>query len=837
MRILEVRDSFVKFEANKDIALSSFIEIKDNSKSYIAQIVQVKRSSEYNIAYAKILFIYDGDLQNYDGTLPSKEADIYEFSFKLLSNSFEYKTPVISGSFIGEGSNINLDKECFNKKTLISCESDANKQIIISNLSKQFETSLIIDFSGSFEGKKFVAGKDFKLPLNTESLEFIFEDCLGDATSDSKSLIKEIFQDLADYSQTVSFLPFSALKTIVDDMVDKSHVFKLLVLKNKLAKFDKLGYFATTKNEAENIANILSNKETIIDLSKLDATFQNRYLSVIFNTLLKQNLKPQIFVEAANNINKKNLKEIITGNLSTTIYTNSKFKYINELKTMFSNFLIEPSFINNETFKTYSTFLNSMQKDTYLVIGEGTNYIPFVSTIQELQNFEPTQNLSESAISEIEEKTQDDIENNNTENDLEEIVVELEENENIETQNNYSESIEAIEKKSEILIDKISDEVLTAENQTDINLFEEEAEDTEDTVTENINLDESVAIPEEVLYNNDVLNNSQTIEQEEFLEEEPSGLEQIDEPETEQLVEEVFDIETDIERTEEPVENNIEEFHTQIDELQAIDIPEEISEYTDKIDDIDLTENEVIMETETSILEESSESEVELDSAKMREYSETMDSLQDISTILPSKENNEDFDELIELDDSEITDADIIIDIEDDNTEDVDSEALDKAIVEDVDKVFTTMKEDSISDSDLDFIDELNGTTETEEVILSEGMEELTEFVDEEEPDDDFLETLEEVNDFVQEEEEEKEILQTKNSSTPIVPVYGAEIPTEDLVLSDSIEQGDNVVHAKYGNGVVEKMIKYGTKTLYSINFDNVGRRLLDPTLTEVKKA
>ena len=55
--------------------------------------------------------------------------------------------------------------------------------------------------------------------------------------------------------------------------------------------------------------------------------------------------------------------------------------------------------------------------------------------------------------------------------------------------------------------------------------------------------------------------------------------------------------------------------------------------------------------------------------------------------------------------------------------------------------------------------------------------------------------------------------------------------------MSDPIEQGDTVVHAKYGTGIVEKMIKYGNKNLYSINFDNVGRRLLDPTLTELKKA
>ena len=92
---------------------------------------------------------------------------------------------------------------------------------------------------------------------------------------------------------------------------------------------------------------------------------------------------------------------------------------------------------------------------------------------------------------------------------------------------------------------------------------------------------------------------------------------------------------------------------------------------------------------------------------------------------------------------------------------------------------------------------------------------------------------LKEINEEIT---EEKEILETRSASTPIVPVYGADIPAEDIVMSDDIEQGDTVVHAKYGNGVVEKMIKYGTKTLYSINFDNVGRRLLDPTLTELKK-
>ena len=200
--------------------------------------------------------------------------------------------------------------------------------------------------------------------------------------------------------------------------------------------------------------------------------------------------------------------------------------------------------------------------------------------------------------------------------------------------------------------------------------------------------------------------------------------------------------------------------------------------------------------------------------------------------------------EIIELDDIE-SDDDIVVEIED-----FQEDELNKEIIEDVDRVYTTIKEDTLSDSDLDFIDELNSEIEPlpnsdtvedeilEEVAITEEpeeLEELREYKDDIDEDVDFLEPIEEIN--LNDRLEEKGVLETKNTSTPIVPIYDAEIPQEDLVSSDDIEQGDTVTHAKYGTGVVEKMIKYGAKTLYSINFDNVGRRLLDPTLTEIKKS
>ena len=247
--------------------------------------------------------------------------------FETLSQVIENSSPVNIGKFIDGRIDIVLDKSCFDKKTLISGETADFHNIIISNLKQELNKTskvFVIDMQGILSAQKFVAGKDFRLPLNTESLNFLYEDCLNDATSDSKSLVKDIFKDLSEYSKTVPFLPFGTLKAIVDDMVDNSHIFKLLVLKNKLAKFDQMGYFAINSSETENLSKILKLNEAYIDLSKLDAIFQNRFLELIYKNLEDNSC---VIILASNNINKNNLKTVLTQkNIASTFVTHPRFK-------------------------------------------------------------------------------------------------------------------------------------------------------------------------------------------------------------------------------------------------------------------------------------------------------------------------------------------------------------------------------------------------------------------------------------------------------------------------------------------------------------------------------
>lgn len=819
MKILEVRDGFVKFEADSSIYLSSFVRIEGMEKRYIAQVTQLKRSGENSIAYAKILFLYDGSLQPYDKTLPSKESEIKEFTFDILNNSINAKTPVIAGETLGKGVSIIIDASSFDKKMLASIDDKQENNIIARNLVKQFnnldKNVLIIDTLGVIDAKKITAGVDFKLPLDTASLAFMYQDCLNDATADSKSMIIEIFKDLSDYSQTVPFVPFGALKSIVDDMVDKSHVFKLLVLKNKLAKFDKLGYFAANKQEVDKIDAILNSKCAIIDLSKLDTAFQNRYLAFLYEKL-QQKPNTQVLLELSNVISKKNLKNILSSeNIPTTFITHSRFKYLNDIKNLFDNFIISPSFTNNEIFSIYSSFLKAMPKQTYLITGEAVNYIPLVSTLKVINEVIPSQpetvEEEEIPVSEpeevqeelpIEEPEEEIVQEDDSE--LEEISEEDEPEIIEEPQITNEEILANIEEKSEAVITEAAKDLTPPEN-----MFgeEEEEEDIAEPAEESLQLEED---QEEQLTIN--------AEYETILEEQE-----------EQEPQEEYD-EIPITESFDTVQENIEEIEDYIPE-------------TDENDFEELSINEEF-EQQEPLVEQEAEEEIEMpegfdldiDSTQMLDAEEETEELtvnDDDVDVLPIAENNYELEDIVELNPDEADENDIVIDMEED-TEDELPENIDEQIVKDVDKVFTTRKDDDISDSDLDFIDELNNDDGNllEEVSDSDAvLEELSES----DENDGILEEPQEQLEL--KDDSDDEILETRSSSTPIVPVYDADIPQEDLVMSDPIQQGDTVTHAKYGSGVVEKMIKYGNKTLFSINFDNIGRRLLDPTLTEIKKS
>ena len=638
MRILEVRDGFVKFEADETICLSSFIQIDGIEKNYIAQVIQLKRSGENSIGYAKILFLYDGSLLNYDKTLPSKEAEIKEFTFEILGNSIKANSPIIIGKTQSSDLNITIDSSAFDKKMLMSIDDKISNNLIVRNLVKQFnnldKNVVIIDTLGIIDAKKLVAGVDFKLPLNTESLAFMYQDCLNDATADSKSLIIEIFKDLSEYSKTVPFVPFEALKSIVDDMVDKSHVFKLLVLKNKLTKFDRLGYFAKNKKEVDSLKHYLNSKCTIIDLSKLDSAFMNRYLSFIYETMSDDT---QVLLELSNTVSKKNIKNILTNNIATTFVTHSRFKYLNDIKNVFDNFVILPSIANNEIFNIYSTFLKAMPKNTYLIAGEATNYIPLVSPIKQINDtieIAKTEETDDNLEQELENIVEDDIAPIETSSEIDELeqsekIEEAEEEvfeEEAENRISDEEILANIEEKSNDVISRATENLVAP---TAVNMFD----DSED---ENNAVQEIVEEIPEVVEEDDATQLETSAFSEVDLELQNNEVEEIPLAESfstevhqsEELIEDYVPTE-DFETVEEiSLDDELEDETLEINELQE----ENFEEVAFKAEDLEEKELDSVQDNETEI---ELDDDINLDLEEQPEFEEPEEEL------LPTQEENE----------------------------------------------------------------------------------------------------------------------------------------------------------------------------------------------------
>ena len=106
---------------------------------------------------------------------------------------------------------------------------------------------------------------------------------------------------------------------------------------------------------------------------------------------------------------------------------------------------------------------------------------------------------------------------------------------------------------------------------------------------------------------------------------------------------------------------------------------------------------------------------------------------------------------------------------------------------------------------------------------------------------DNFVVELEDDED--EEEEQQKEIKHPElkeninEKEAKDIPVYETDNSAFDLTSELPFKIGDRVYHPKHGEGTIEGFANYSNKILFcQIEFDNVGRRILDPRISGIEK-
>lgn len=404
MKLLEIKNNLVKISYTTDepIALAKFIALVDNNRSYVGQIINLKAEAAFNYAIAKLIFTFntDGIVDNYDGTIPSLQAELSYLNSKDIISLFPIENPIALGELAQQNEMLRVDRTIFEKNLVICAEKFDNTNTIVNNSTAQLTESgekvVVIDTDhiwGEFEPVRFK--RDFKLPLNAEMIDYIYENDLEEVDATSKAVIQDIFAEVREYTNTVEngFIPFDTFLNVVSQQYQQTNIPELALLKNKLLKYQEENVFAQSNDDIISLKSaIQEHSVTYVDIADVSDNLQKQLIGYIHNIMNTLDDYIYLFVKLTNkNSDKKLLKQIVDNDhIFTTIICSHSYKYLAELKQRAENLIFFAPQTVQHDFASYNTLLNKLNTNEFVVCGALTQNVPLIVELAEFSDDEQT---------------------------------------------------------------------------------------------------------------------------------------------------------------------------------------------------------------------------------------------------------------------------------------------------------------------------------------------------------------------------------------------------------------------------------------------------------------
>ena len=797
--------------------LFDFLMVKSSEDRYIAQIIEIyddKFDASQNVAKLKLFYKIskDNEVIPYDNFTPNKECEIVKIKQdeieKFTNNNkktFQFATNVKNSA------PLNLQYDFFNNGAIILADKIDNANSISLSLAKQLSNEknvVIIDSTGILEFNnipKIKASKDFKIPLNYTTIDYVFEKCLEDASLEFQAIAGDILNEIKKFakSQSLGFIPFNAFIKVLLEQYKATPYPELKVLMVKLKKYQMNDIFAKNKKDIEELNNSISkNKITIVDISITESMWQKAYLDYITDSI-----EDKIYL--LTRINDENCD----ADLINKIYNNKKninfipnvsynYKKLPTLMQYCKNYILLPSLYQRSDFLDANFALCNLITDGCVIFGENTDNFLYM-----IKNYEPEipkerkayRKIALSLLDENEKEEINDIDNQRDyfedfQREIEQIDLipndsskEKEPEEEQEVKNKQDEDDKQDEEEKEF--EKVEDfkgEITNDEDEFQ-NLSNYKEEDTEEKdITEKEPEEEKEEKIEKTFNEIPKGSDSDEIFKEETQKEIPKDKEENKGIKEEDLEDEIIDLTS---KTEEKSENlEIKDENISFDNMETIDLlsdaPKKETETEEKIQDTPISKNDNL---------EIDLSEDDLDFFQIAKESsnlavENEEKPQDVMVDdVKYKSHNQEENDNIKKD--EIEKEELNIELEETQENDIDlNDVAQKSIDESFEEIISTANSNSSQTINLSDDKEIN------------------------------IETLEENTN-----KEEKESL----------PIFKEK--QEQNNDSQTYKVGDIISHNKYGKGSVVKTMKYENRQLLQIEFETSGKKLLDPKIPNVK--
>ncbi len=769
--------------------LFDFLIVKSDEEKYVAQITQIyddKFDASQNVAKLRLFYkiTQDNEVMPYDNFTPNKECEIIKIKQEDIDAFVNQgKKTFVIGTNVKSQNALRLQYDFFNNQPVVLADRIEHANTIMLNLTKNLSNEkplIIIDSSGNLEyedSKKLVATKTLKLPLNYSTIDYVFESCLHDGSLEFETVGVEILNEIKKFAknQESGFIPFNTFVRVVMEQYKVTPYPELKLLVARLKKLQMEEIFARCKKDNDILLNSISkNKVTLIDLSCLDALWQKAYIDYITSEI-----EDEIYL--ISRINEENfdldlMNKIYCKRKNIKFIPNVSYNYkkLPSLMHYCKNYLLMPSLYQRMDFLDANFALSNLILDGCIIFGQNTDNFIYMAQDLELVEQQKRGNYRKINLTiEKDEKSQTQDTKNQT----------ITANEAIITPNNDSskEFFEELEnpnqkKHVKILEEQASIAPSLVQKDDEINYY-----DKSDNL-EGVELQELIDDANKTQQNevqNGIQNEVQNGIQNEVQNGIQNGIQDKKGVELNSL-------------------NQVSQQNKNEDKNESQSALKE--ENKTHIDKIEQTINEALVDTKDIETQKNNtaltNNIIKHDEAQISDEHQTSNSSNDDESFTFSDEVL-DFYEMTQIDDSH-DDKDISLENLDNNQDnDIDlSEIADNSIDATFEKIVNAKNEPKAQDT---FI--IDGETKINSDHLLNKLDQLDKPIE-------------------------------NNSEKDTLPIFKEETPKTQTQI---YEIGNMIIHKKYGRGTIIKTIKYEDRQLLQIEFEEAGKKLLDPKVADIK--
>ena len=396
MKLIEIKNSLAKLyyePAVSQLVLSDFLTVDDGNKKILSQVISIESTSNNDINCAILKFSLDindsGTFSTYSGYVPSLDANITKTDVKILKSIFSNSDKTINMGELSNTSNIHLNLNASILDNFLYIQSDVteNSQSILSKILESNNSigqkTLLLDSNNltTYNNANILElGKEFKLPIGVETLNYIYENDLTGLTVEQKAIVQDILLEIQDYINTLEsgYIPFDTLLDVVNSVYESDKSVGVILLRNKLLKYKQFGIFASKDEEIDALNKSLeSNTITVLNVAKASSNWQKETTEFIINNLSGN----YYFIMQVNdeNTDKDILNKIYkTKNIKPVLSSSYDCIFAQQLKSFAKNLILFKPLEQQKSFATYNSFLTKLAQNEFIVSGEGTYYTPLI---------------------------------------------------------------------------------------------------------------------------------------------------------------------------------------------------------------------------------------------------------------------------------------------------------------------------------------------------------------------------------------------------------------------------------------------------------------------------